>query len=73
MGASGSFMSGMNTYMMALGPEKLKMQSFFSSDVDRQIAASSAGAYMRLRLQDIVNPTTCRRAYSAYGCIAKGC
>jgi hypothetical protein len=53
MGASGSFMSGMNTYMMKLGSENLN-QSFFSS-IDRQIAASSAGSYMRLRLQDIVH------------------
>jgi hypothetical protein len=52
MGASGTFMSGMNTYMMKLGPDNLN-QSFFS-DIDRRIAGSAAGLFMRLRLQDIV-------------------
>lgn len=52
MGADGTFMSGMNTYMMKLGPDNLN-KSFFS-DIDRRIAGSSAGLFMRLRLQDIV-------------------
>ena len=51
MGASGTFMSGMNTYMMKLGSDNLNT-SYFSS-IDRRLAASPAGAYMRLRLQDI--------------------
>jgi hypothetical protein len=53
MGASGTFMSGMNTYMMKLGPDNLN-ESYFSS-IDHRIAASPAGTYMRLRLQDIVH------------------
>ena len=53
MGANGTFMSGMNTYMMKLGPDNLN-KSFFS-DIDRMIAGSSAGLFMRLRLQDIVH------------------
>lgn len=51
MSATGTFMSGMNTYMMKLGPDNLN-DSYFS-DIDQRIAASSAGSYMRLRLQDI--------------------
>ncbi len=52
MGANGTFMSGMNTYMLKLGPDNLN-KSFFS-DIDRMIAGSPAGLFMRLRLQDIV-------------------
>lgn len=51
MGASDTFMSGMNTYMMKLGPDNLHKPFF--SDIDRRIVGSSAGTYMRLRLQDI--------------------
>ncbi|HUH96046.1 MAG TPA: hypothetical protein VLZ89_01725 [Anaerolineales bacterium] len=51
MGAEGTFMSGMNTYMMKLGPDNLN-SSFFSA-IDRGIAGSPAGLFMRLRLQDI--------------------
>ncbi len=51
MGASGTFMSGMNTYLMKLGPDNL--QKPFFSDIDRRIAASPAGTCMRLRLQDV--------------------
>jgi hypothetical protein len=53
MGASGTFMSGMNTYIMKLGPDNLN-RSYFG-DIDRRIAASAAGSYMRLRLQDIAH------------------
>ncbi len=53
MVAAGTFMSGMNTYMMKLGADNLN-DSYFS-DIDRRIAASSAGTYMRLRLQDIAH------------------
>ncbi len=56
MGANGTFMSGMNTYMLKLGPDNLN-KSFFS-DIDRMIAGSSAGLFMRLRLQDIVHLLT---------------
>ena len=52
MGANGTFMSGMNTYMLKLGPDNLN-QSFFSG-IDRMIAGSPAGLFMRLRLQDLV-------------------
>jgi hypothetical protein len=50
MGASGTFMSGMNTYLMKLGPDNLDEAHF--SAIDRQIAASPAGVFMRLRLQE---------------------
>jgi len=53
MGADGTFMSGMNTYMMKLGPDNLN-KSFFSN-IDRMIAGSPAGLFMRLRLQDMVH------------------
>ncbi|MCL4530068.1 MAG: hypothetical protein M1282_11710 [Chloroflexi bacterium] len=53
MGASGTFMSGMNTYMMKLGADNLNKDFF--SDIDRRLAGSSAGTYMRLRLQDIAH------------------
>jgi hypothetical protein len=51
MGASGTFMSGMNTYLMKLGPDHLDPPYF--SDIDRRIAASPAALFMRLRLQDM--------------------
>ncbi len=53
MGASGSFMSGMNTYLMKLGPDNLSKANF--SAIDRRITASPAGLFMRLRLQDIAH------------------
>ncbi len=53
MGASGTFMSGMNTYLIKLGPDNLPAP-FFSS-IDRRIAASPAGTFMRLRLQDVAH------------------
>ena len=53
MGASGTFMSGMNTYMMKLGPDNLNEDYF--SEIDRRISASAAGTCMRLRLQDIAH------------------
>jgi hypothetical protein len=53
MGATGTFMSGMNTYLMKLGPDNLNKR-FFSS-IDHRIAASPAGLYMRLRLQDMAH------------------
>jgi hypothetical protein len=51
MGASGTFMSGMNTYLIKLGPDNLDKAHF--SAIDRRISASPAGVFMRLRLQDI--------------------
>ncbi len=53
MGASGTFMSGMNTYMMKLGSDNLN-ENYFTS-IDHRIASSPAGSYMRLRLQDIAH------------------
>lgn len=51
MAAEGTFMSGMNTYMMKLGPDNLN--AGFFSEMDRQVVSSAAGRYMRLRLQDV--------------------
>ncbi len=53
MEAAGGFMSGMNTYILKLGPDNLG--EGYASDIDRQISASAAGLTMRLRLQDIVH------------------
>lgn len=53
MGASGTVMSGMNTYLMKLGPDNLNKANF--STIDRRIAASPASLFMRLRLQDIAH------------------
>jgi hypothetical protein len=53
MSSDGTFLSGMNTYILKLGPDNLN-KSFFS-DTDRMIAGSPAGLFMRLRLQDMVH------------------
>ncbi len=53
MGATGTYMSGLNTYYMKLGPENLD-RSYFGA-IDRRIAASPAGLFMRLRLQDVAH------------------
>jgi hypothetical protein len=53
MGAAGGFLTGMNTYILKLGPENLG--EGYASDIDRQIAGSWAGLTMRIRLQDIVH------------------
>ncbi len=49
-GEKGGFLSGMNTYLMKLGPDNLG--SAYSSRVDRAIAASPPAVSTRLRLQD---------------------
>ncbi|HUI88518.1 MAG TPA: hypothetical protein VLX61_07300 [Anaerolineales bacterium] len=53
MGSDGTFLSGMNTYMIKLGADNLN-KSYFSA-IDRTIAGSPAGLFMRLRLQDIAH------------------
>ncbi len=70
MGASGGFMSGMNTYLMKLGPDHLDQTTF--SDIDRRIAGSPAGLCIRLRLQDAaqllaagLSPSLARRPSAA--------
>jgi hypothetical protein len=50
--AQGSFMSGMHTYLMKLGPEMLGR---YAKPVDRKIAAALPAVSMRLRLQDIAH------------------
>lgn len=50
MAAAGGFMSGMDTYLLKLGPANL---GSFANDIDRQIAGSISGLAMRLRLQDL--------------------
>ena len=49
--ASGTFLSGMNTYVFKLGPDNLGRA--YASDLDRTIAASLSGVAVRLRLQDM--------------------
>ncbi|HLO30332.1 MAG TPA: hypothetical protein VK249_14405, partial [Anaerolineales bacterium] len=49
--SAGTFMSGIHTYILKLGPENLN--SGYASDIDRKIAASLPGLSVRLRLQDI--------------------
>jgi len=51
MGAHGTFLSGMNTYLMKLGPENLG-PGF--SELDRTLASSVPAISLRLRLQEIV-------------------
>jgi hypothetical protein len=53
MGASGTFLSGMNTYVMKLGPDNLN-KSYFSG-IDRRIVASPNVLFMRLRSQDMAH------------------
>lgn len=49
MAASGSFLSGLNTYRFKLGPEQFGEEEV----MDRAIAASAPALSMRLRLQDM--------------------
>jgi len=51
MGADGTFLSGMNTYLMKLGPDNLG-QGF--SQLDRVLASSIPAMSLRLRLKEIV-------------------
>jgi hypothetical protein len=50
MGASGTFLDGMTTYRLKLGPENLGEEA---SPIDRRIAASFPAFTARLRLQDM--------------------
>jgi len=49
--ARNSFMSGMQTYLLKLGPEMLG--SAYSKEIDRQIASALPSVCVRLRLQDM--------------------
>jgi hypothetical protein len=49
--SDGAYLSGLNTYFLKLGPDNLNRGYF--SEIDRRIASSSAGLFMRLRLQDV--------------------
>lgn len=49
--AQGTFMSGMHTYLMKLGPTMLG--SAYAKPIDRRIAASLPVFAVRLRLQDV--------------------
>jgi hypothetical protein len=50
MEASGTFLSGMNTYLLKLGPDNLGTEA---NPLDRRIAASLPALAARLRLQDM--------------------
>lgn len=50
MEASGTFLSGMNTYLLKLGPDNLGTDA---NPLDRRIAASFPALVTRLRLQDM--------------------
>src|SRR6202140_4755483 len=50
MAASGTFLNGMSTFLLKLGPENLGVEA---SPIDRRIAASFPAFTTRLRLQDM--------------------
>jgi hypothetical protein len=50
MAATGTFLDGMSTYLLKLGPENLGMEA---SPIDQRIAASFPAFTARLRLQDM--------------------
>ncbi len=50
MAATGTFLDGMSTYLLKLGPENLGVEA---SPIDRRIAASFPAFTARLRLQDM--------------------
>jgi hypothetical protein len=52
MGAAGTFLPGMPTYLMKLGPDHLG--AGYAQELDRRIAGSPPALAMRLRLLDIV-------------------
>jgi len=52
MGAAGTFLPGMPTYLLKLGPDHLG--AGYAQEIDRRIAASPAALAMRLRLLDVV-------------------
>jgi hypothetical protein len=49
--ADGGFLSGMNTYLLKLGPENLG--DAYAKTIDRRIAAALPALALRLRLQDM--------------------
>ena len=51
MGAAGTFLPGMPTYLMKLGPDHLG--AGYAQEIDRRIAASPPALAMRLRLLDV--------------------
>ena len=51
--SAGTFMTGMNTYILKLGPENLN--DGYASNIDRKVAASLPVLSARLRLQDIAH------------------
>jgi hypothetical protein len=51
--AAGGFMSGLNTYILKLGPDNLGRG--YAGEVDRKISGSLSGLSMRLRLQDVAH------------------
>ena len=51
MAAAGGYMSGLDTYLLKLGPQNLG--EGYATNIDRQIAGSISGLSVRLRLQDI--------------------
>ncbi|MGZ6317368.1 MAG: hypothetical protein ACXWNQ_08920, partial [Anaerolineales bacterium] len=51
MAVAGGYMSGLDTYLLKLGPENLGKG--YASAIDRQIAGSLSGLSVRLRLQDV--------------------
>jgi hypothetical protein len=50
--SAGTYLSGMNTYIMKLGPENLSKS--YATNIDRMVAGSLPVLSMRLRFQDIV-------------------
>ena len=52
--AQGSFMSGMDTYLLKLGPDML---GAYATPMDRRIAGSLPSLSVRLRLQDVAQLT----------------
>ncbi len=50
MGAAGTFLDGMSTYLLKLGPENLWEGA---TEIDERIAASFPGLMTRMRLQDM--------------------
>jgi len=54
-GAQGTFLSGLHTYLLKLGPEMLG--NAYAKPIDRRIAASLPVLSIRLRLQDVAKLT----------------
>jgi hypothetical protein len=51
--AAGTYMSGINTYILKLGPNNLN--SAYASDIDRTVASSLPSLSVRIRVQDIAH------------------